>query len=97
MKDVIKHEFHEPKGWQKISFQQLHGMEMQDPESVFKAKRLQIAILSNHQNGRDSHVRQIRILGPKREPAELSSSRPQDGSIEKAPLEEKRERRCKIV
>ena len=97
MKDVIKHEFHEPKGWQKISFQQLHSVELHDSEPVFKAKRLQIAILSNHQNGRDSHVRQIRIFGPKREPVELSSSRSRDASRDKAPLEEKRERRCKIV
>lgn len=31
-----------------------------------RAYFLQIAILANHQNGRDSHVRQIRVFGPRR-------------------------------
>lgn len=32
--------------------------------SVTKAHMLQIVIHSNHQNGRDSHVRKVRVLGP---------------------------------
>lgn len=28
------------------------------------ANLVQIAVLSNHQNGRDTHVRQVRIFGP---------------------------------
>lgn len=30
-----------------------------------KAYCMQLAILSNHQNGRDTHVRQIKVFGPR--------------------------------
>ena len=26
---------------------------------------LQLAVISNHQNGRDTHIRQIRVYGPR--------------------------------
>lgn len=32
-----------------------------------KAFCVQLAVLSNHQNGRDTHVRQIKIFGPRRD------------------------------
>lgn len=32
--------------------------------SPVRAYVLQIAILSNHQNGRDTHVRQVKLFGP---------------------------------
>jgi len=30
-----------------------------------RANFLQLAVLANHQNGRDTHIRQIRIYGPR--------------------------------
>ena len=33
-----------------------------------KAFCIQLAVLSNHQNGRDTHIRQIKIFGPRRDP-----------------------------
>lgn len=33
-----------------------------------KAFCLQLAVLSNHQNGRDTHIRQISVFGPRRDP-----------------------------
>jgi anaphase-promoting complex subunit 10 len=33
-----------------------------------KAFCLQLAVLSNHQNGRDTHIRQIKVFGPRRDP-----------------------------
>lgn len=30
-----------------------------------KAYCMQLAILSNHQNGRDTHIRQIKVFGPR--------------------------------
>lgn len=30
-----------------------------------KAFILQVAVVSNHQNGRDTHVRQLRVYGPR--------------------------------
>ena len=29
---------------------------------------LQVAVLSNHQNGRDTHIRQVKIYGPRTSP-----------------------------
>lgn len=37
--------------------------------SVTKAHMIQVTVHSNHQNGRDSHVRMIRVLGPQRQVA----------------------------
>jgi anaphase-promoting complex subunit 10 len=33
-------------------------------QEYLRAYFIQIAVLSNHQNGRDTHIRQIRIYGP---------------------------------
>lgn len=66
VQDVITKEFHEPGGWQRISFELLSGAEGDFEEcTTFKAKLIQIAIVTNHQSGRDSRVRQIKIFGPK--------------------------------
>ncbi|CAB9530966.1 promoting complex subunit 10 [Seminavis robusta] len=35
------------------------------PKRVVKAHLIQISILSQHQNGRDTHVRQVQLYGPK--------------------------------
>ncbi|KFD55518.1 hypothetical protein M513_03570 [Trichuris suis] len=52
-------EIRQPNGWAMIPLQcpSTHG--------VVRAFVIQIAIVQNHQNGRDSHVRQVRIFGPK--------------------------------
>ncbi|KAG1674481.1 hypothetical protein FOA52_003086 [Chlamydomonas sp. UWO 241] len=34
---------------------------------------LQIAVLSNHQNGRDTHIRLVRVYGPRADPAPLAA------------------------
>ncbi|KAK9823338.1 hypothetical protein WJX72_002036 [[Myrmecia] bisecta] len=36
--------------------------------SCLKAYFVQLAVLSNHQNGRDTHIRQIKIFGPRQDP-----------------------------
>lgn len=33
-----------------------------------KAYILQLAVISNHQNGRDTHMRQIKVYGPRQDP-----------------------------
>lgn len=33
-----------------------------------KAYLVQLAVLANHQNGRDTHIRQIKIYGPRQDP-----------------------------
>ena len=43
-----------------------------DPVGVagdyLKAFCIQLAVLTNHQNGRDTHIRQINVFGPRRDP-----------------------------
>mmetsp|Transcript_119737 Transcript_119737/g.298667 ORF Transcript_119737/g.298667 Transcript_119737/m.298667 type:complete len:197 (+) Transcript_119737:122-712(+) len=70
----------EPDGWISIPLARPHGDSAataatascipRDPEiggavDFVRAHFVQIAILSNHQNGRDTHVRQIRVFGPR--------------------------------
>ncbi|XP_010526761.1 PREDICTED: anaphase-promoting complex subunit 10-like isoform X1 [Tarenaya hassleriana] len=61
---VIKNvELVKPTGWVYIS---LSGA---DPRETFvNTFMLQIAALSNHLNGRDSHIRQIKVYGPRLNP-----------------------------
>ncbi|XP_020985875.1 anaphase-promoting complex subunit 10 [Arachis duranensis] len=52
-----------PTGWVYLS---LSGT---DPRETFvNTFMLQIAVLSNHLNGRDTHVRQIKVYGPRPNP-----------------------------
>ncbi|ESO05229.1 hypothetical protein HELRODRAFT_78053 [Helobdella robusta] len=50
-------EFIEPTGWVMIPLKNLN-------ETAVRAFMIQIAVLSNHQNGRDTHVRHIKIHSP---------------------------------
>ncbi len=34
---------------------------------------LQVAVLANHQNGRDTHIRLIRVYGPRSDPVPLAA------------------------
>ena len=49
-------ELEEPSGWLTVS--------LSDGDKPLKTYMLQIAVLSNHQNGRDTHMRQIKIHAP---------------------------------
>ncbi|KAK3137898.1 hypothetical protein QOZ80_5AG0361910 [Eleusine coracana subsp. coracana] len=63
LKEIKTVELAKPVGWVHIS---LSGT---DPRETFvHTFMLQIAILSNHLNGRDTHVRQIKIYGPRPNP-----------------------------
>lgn len=74
LKEIKTVELVKPTGWVYIS---LSG---NDPRETFvNTFMLQIAILSNHLNGRDTHVRQIKVYGPRpnpipRQPFQFTSS-----------------------
>jgi len=44
-----------------------------DRKAYLKAFFVQVAIISNHQNGRDTHIRQIKVFGPTHEATEFHS------------------------
>ena len=60
LKEIKTVELVKPTGWVYLS---LSGV---DPRDTFvNTFMLQIAVLSNHLNGRDTHVRQIKVYGPR--------------------------------
>jgi anaphase-promoting complex subunit 10 len=66
--DVKSVELNEPVGWVTI---QLESLEMQGQLEVSEMLRthlLQVKVLSMHQNGRDTHIRQIKVFGPRESP-----------------------------
>ena len=69
--DLTAIELHEPVGWVSVS---LTNIESTIPElkvgtdGPLRTHFLQIRMISMHQNGRDAHIRQIKILGPRSSP-----------------------------
>ena len=51
-------DLHEPTGWVTVCLEPSDG-------KVLRAFFLQVCVLSMHQNGRDTHVRQAKIFGPR--------------------------------
>jgi len=85
----------EPEGWISIRLAQVRGdptaleptascaprdHEVGGAIDFVRAHFVQLAILSNHQNGRDTHLRQVQVWGPRAEsfcrPATVPEARP---------------------
>ena len=68
LQEIHVEELNEPSGWVTIlppSETTPEGGE--DGEAkVLRTHFIQVAILANHQNGRDTHIRQIKIYTPRR-------------------------------
>ncbi|KAI3662588.1 hypothetical protein MP638_000698 [Amoeboaphelidium occidentale] len=58
--EITTVELQEPIGWQDIDLRVDDGDEGEGSEPL-QAHFVQISILTNHQNGKDSHVRQVKI------------------------------------
>lgn len=70
---VRTEEVQEPQGWIVIPlFQEVSGQQV----PYVSGRVLQICILSNHQNGRDTHVRQVKIFGPREDVISTLTRRP---------------------
>lgn len=55
--EVALLDYEEPEGWMKVPLRD-------SDNNPIRAFLVQLAILNNHQNGRDSHIRQIKIYSP---------------------------------
>ncbi|TPP56436.1 Anaphase-promoting complex subunit 10 [Fasciola gigantica] len=55
--ELVEIELHEPTGWSVLPLVWLDG-------SPVRTFMLQLAVLANHQNGRDTHLRAIRLHSP---------------------------------
>jgi len=71
LREVCVVDLDEPVGWTRVRLDANGGGETEmDAEggAPLRAYFLQLAVLSNHQNGRDTHVRQVKIFGPRQSP-----------------------------
>uniref|UniRef100_A0A061RWN3 Anaphase-promoting complex subunit 10 n=1 Tax=Tetraselmis sp. GSL018 TaxID=582737 RepID=A0A061RWN3_9CHLO len=59
LKEVGLLDMDQPRGWVTVPLSQPGRFDYQ------KAFLLQIAIITNHQNGRDTHVRKVQVYGPR--------------------------------
>lgn len=59
MREIGAYDLVEPTGWIIIPLRDPHN-----PQQPIKTWMLQLAVLANHQNGRDTHIRQIKIHSP---------------------------------
>ena len=57
LQEVEVIDINEPTGWVMIPVKDIH-------EKPIRTFMIQIAVISNHQNGRDTHMRQIKIHSP---------------------------------
>lgn len=57
MSEVEQIELSEPSGWVCVPLRDLN-------DRPLRTFMLQLAVLSNHQNGRDTHIRRIKVRSP---------------------------------
>lgn len=92
LRTVRTEEVHEPQGWINIPLggpmvddRDRDGLvrsrgdssgRQGEGELCTSGKLLQIGVLSNHQNGRDTHVRQVRVFGPRKDVTSTLVQRP---------------------
>lgn len=70
LQEIHVEELNEPSGWVTILPPSECGAEAAEgsgePKEPLRTHFIQVAILANHQNGRDTHIRQIKIYTPRR-------------------------------
>jgi hypothetical protein len=65
LQEIHVQELNEPSGWVTILPTSVTSRG-DDPDAALRAHFIQVAVLANHQNGRDTHIRQIKISTPRR-------------------------------
>ena len=63
LQEIHVEELNEPSGWVTIL---PPTARMDEAETALRTHFIQVAVLANHQNGRDTHIRQIKIYTPRR-------------------------------
>ncbi|OYW96462.1 MAG: hypothetical protein B7Z23_00725 [Pseudomonadales bacterium 32-61-5] len=68
--DISTVELTEPNGWVTIDLNEydLAGTFVAEEDAYIRTHFLQVKVLAMHQNGRDTHIRQIKVLGPREAP-----------------------------
>lgn len=75
--DITTIELNDPKGWVIIDLtDSTQGNSSVDSSALpLRTHLLQVRIQSMHQNGRDTHIRQIKVLGPRETPVVMGDVR----------------------
>jgi len=68
LREVTTMELDSPQGWQRCRLSENPNLSgapnsWKNGKAYIRAFAVQIAVLANHQNGRDTHIRQIKIFG----------------------------------
>ena len=62
LEEVRAIDLNEPMGWVNIP---LYALDDKGEQTTLRAFYLQICVVSMHQNGRDTHIRQAKVFGPR--------------------------------
>ena len=65
LQEIHVQELNEPSGWVTILPPSVTSRD-DNGETALRTHFIQVAVLANHQNGRDTHIRQIKIYTPRR-------------------------------
>lgn len=66
--DLTTVELNEPVGWVVVPLSETDLTKGKQNCDCIRTHLLQVKVLSMHQNGRDTHIRQVKILGPRESP-----------------------------
>eukprot|EP00967_Tisochrysis_lutea_P033822 scaffold40242_cov35-Tisochrysis_lutea.AAC.3 len=66
LQEIHVQELHEPSGWHSIMPTSEESNDASESDGLLRTHFIQVAILANHQNGRDTHIRQIKVYTPRR-------------------------------
>lgn len=66
LQEIHVEELNEPSGWVTILPPAEAAPGEEGVDNALRTHFIQVAILANHQNGRDTHIRQIKIYTPRR-------------------------------
>lgn len=74
--DIATFELNEPVGWIVVTVGKASNLQDVQDDNIsseyLRTHLMQLKVASMHQNGRDSHIRQIRILGPRASPSVMA-------------------------
>lgn len=68
LQEIHVQELNEPNGWVTVLPPPEEKAEPEEsPAPGLRTHFIQVAVLANHQNGRDTHIRQIKVFTPRRQ------------------------------
>ena len=67
LQELHVEELNEPSGWVTILPPREPTSDTAPGSQLLRTHFIQVAILANHQNGRDTHIRQIKIYTPRKD------------------------------